>query len=93
MKLKTSIHTLKLRVSNVSQYLTVCIQLITYLITYYTEQSPYWEANRFAASQAIYRTVRNLKVHYHIQKCQLPVPILSQLDPVRAPTSGFILNS
>jgi hypothetical protein len=59
--------------------------LLTYLLTYSMEQSPSWEANRFAASQEIPRILWNPKVHYLIQKCQPPVPILSQLDPVHVP--------
>ena len=30
------------------------------------------------------------KVHYHNHRCQPPVPILSQLDPVHALTSYFL---
>ena len=53
-----------------------------YLLTYSTEQSPYWEANRFSASQEIPHILWNPKVLYRVYKCPPPVPILSQLDPV-----------
>ena len=59
------------------------------LLTYSMEQSP-WEANRFSASQEFPRILWNRKVNYCIQKCQSPVPILSQLDPVHIPTSYFL---
>ena len=53
------------------------------------EQSPFWEANRFSASQAIPRILWNPEDHYHIHKCPPPA-ILSQLDPVQATTSHFL---
>ena len=49
------------------------------------EQSPSWDANRFAASQEIPRILWNPKVRYRIQKCSPPAPILSQLDPLHTP--------
>ena len=61
------------------------------LLTYYSmKQSPFWEANRFSASQEIPCISWNPKVYYRSQKCPLRVPILSQLDPVHAPTSYFL---
>ena len=64
--------------------------MILYSHTYSMERSPYWEANRFSASQETPRILWNPKVHYHIHKCPPPVTILSQLDPVYAPISRFV---
>ena len=63
---------------------------LTHSLTYSMGQSPFWEANRFSASQEIPRILRNPKVHYRIQRCPPPVPILSQLNPVHNPTSQFL---
>ena len=68
----------------------------TYLLTYSTQQSPSWEANRFSPSQEIPRILWNPKVHYRIHTCQPPVRILSQIKPVHGPHSTswrFILIS
>jgi hypothetical protein len=53
------------------------------------EQSPSWEANRFAASQEFPLILWKPKVDYHIHKCPPPVSILSQLNPVRIPSGLF----
>ena len=60
--------------------------LLTYLLTHSMEQSPSSEANWFAASQEIPRTLWNPKVHHRIHKCPPSVPILSKLHPVSTPS-------
>ena len=69
---------------------TLIIRFAADLLTYSMEQSPSWEANRLSASPKIPCILWNPKVHYCLCKCLLPVPILSQIDPVHAPTSHFL---
>jgi hypothetical protein len=49
------------------------------------EQSPSWEANRFATSQEIPRILWNPKVIFRIPESPPPLSILSQLNPVHTP--------
>ena len=64
--------------------------ILTYLLTHSMEQGPPWEANRFSASQEITSILWNPKVHYRIPQCPSSVPVLSQIDPDRTPTSHFL---
>jgi hypothetical protein len=57
--------------------------LLSIILTYSTEQSPSWVANRSSASQEIPGILWNLKVHYRIHNSPPHVPILSQVDPVQ----------
>jgi len=48
------------------------------------EQSPSWEANRFAASQEIPHILWKPKLHYRIHDWPPHVPTLSQINPMHA---------
>jgi hypothetical protein len=45
--------------------------------TYFLEQNPSWEADRFSANQEISLILWNPNVHYRIYKCPPSIPILS----------------
>jgi hypothetical protein len=64
--------------------------LLTYLLTHSMEQSPSWEAKRFAASQEIPHILWNPNVHYRIHNCPQTVSILGQLNSVHIPASHFL---
>jgi hypothetical protein len=60
------------------------------LNTYSMEQSPSWEASRFSASQEILCLLWNSKFQYRAHKSPPPGAIISQTNPVHAPTSHFL---
>jgi hypothetical protein len=66
--------------------------LCVYLLAYYMERSPSWEANWFAASQEIPRILWNPKVPRHTHKRPPPVPILGQPNPVLICVFTYLLT-
>ena len=67
----------------------VCTYLRTYLLTHSIQQSPSWEANWFCSYSRNSPHFMEPEGSYRIHKCPPPGPILSQFDPVHAPTSYF----
>ena len=53
------------------------------------KQSTLWQACSSSASQEIPLILRNPEVHYHDNNSPLPVPVLSQINPVHAHQSYF----
>ena len=61
-------------------------------ITNSMDQSPFWEAKRYSASQKTSHVLWNPKVYYRFHKHKLPISVLSQINPVHAPMLRFHFN-
>jgi len=66
------------------------ISLSNYVLTHSMKPSPSSEANRFSDSQEIPLILWNPNIHYRTHTFPPTVPILSQTNPVHAPTSHFL---
>jgi hypothetical protein len=78
------------RIKRVFRFKNLHNTLLNYLLTYFMGQSPSWEANSSSYRQGIPHILWNPKIHCRVYKCLLPVPILSQIDPVHTPLSHFV---
>ena len=67
------------------QQMTLFQHILSFLLTHSMEQR-----NGFAARKEIPRILWNPKFQNRIYNCPPPVPILSQINPVSAPTSHFL---
>jgi hypothetical protein len=63
----------------------VLMKIVMIIIPNSIVQSPSWKATRYSYSQQILHVVFNMKIHYHIQKIKLRVPILGNFNPAQAP--------